>query len=67
MNYIAEKLFKDIQEKFDSNECWNTVSVSIGVKLRTIDDDKYLKLFISADRAMYSAKRSSDTKHTVVV
>ena len=65
INDVAQKLFNDIQQKFDSNECWNKVSVSIGIKLRTISDDKYLQLFIDADKAMYCSKNSIDQKYTV--
>ena len=65
INDVAQKLFNDIQQKFDSNECWNKVSVSIGIKLRTISDDKYLQLCIDADKAMYCSKNSIDQKYTV--
>ena len=67
INDIAEKLFNDIQQNFDNNQYWNTVSISIGIKLRNINDDDYLKLFIAGDKAMYRSKKSADRQHIVIV
>ena len=67
INVIAQKLFDDIQQNFQSNPCWNTASISIGIKSRQIDDNDYVELFVAGDKAMYCSKKSTDRQHIVIV
>lgn len=60
---IAEKLCQVIRELSTMKKEWSNISVSIGISFADHPDIKMEELYLSADKAMYSAKENGRNQY----
>lgn len=60
---IAEKLCQVIRELSTMKKEWSNISVSIGISFADHPDMKMEELYLSADKAMYSAKENGRNQY----
>lgn len=63
---IANKLCQVIRELSTMKEEWHNISASIGISFADHPDMKMEELYISADKAMYSAKENGRNQYQIL-
>ena len=63
---VAEKLCQVIRELSTMKKEWSNISVSIGISFADHPDIKMEELYLSADKAMYSAKENGRNQYQIL-